>query len=95
VENQWPHFPPCLLPTGNKETLSANHPPCLHICKAFSIHFLKARHFIKLNQKSEVQEKNLKTTSGSSYVLDLSTHINSSQVQTGATVSLRISGLLF
>jgi hypothetical protein len=41
-----------------------------------------------------VQEKNLKTISGSSYVLDLSTHINSSQVQTGATVSLRISGLL-
>ncbi len=36
METRWAHFPPGLLPTGNKDS------QCLHTFQAFSVYFLEA-----------------------------------------------------
>jgi hypothetical protein len=50
---------------------------------AFSVCFLKAQRFIKLNENSETSKKNLKTISGSSPIFDLSSYNTFGRTQAG------------
>jgi hypothetical protein len=45
--------------------------------------------FIKLNKKSEIQEKNIKTNGRSSSIFALCNHTTFGKTQTGATVPLK------
>jgi hypothetical protein len=59
------------------------HPAGLQIFLAFSVFFLKAQRFIKLNENSETSRKNLKTICGSSPIFALSNYATFGRTQSG------------
>jgi hypothetical protein len=86
VETQRAHFPPRFQPIGSTKTPQS----ITQWVSTYFRHFLSvsSKHsgFIKINEKSETEKKNLKTIRDSSPILALSNNSTFGQTQTGATV---------